>query len=265
MSVERYVLPSGRIATLDTSQPASAVAEARRTLVEGFGAVLEHEEGPAAAATADEAENASDPIPGESTNMDIISDTTDAREGEPIFPIYGPTDPRYAELAAFFATNRDKFTAEDGTSTADVDHFEPSERAAWHEHYCRGREWRDIYHSPKVFPEFPNVTPAPWVQSVEERGASIPDDDAEQGDEPVIAWVRPIDAEYHPVIEQELTYRPDTDEVVMGELTLTMWVDGNTQIRFTSVQEAESFARIAACAALEFAAVSVALQQREVC
>ena len=80
MSVERYVLPSGRIATLDTSQPAEAVEESRRTLVEGFGAVLEQEEGPDAAATAVEPEFPATPSHGEETNMTIIPETADVRE-----------------------------------------------------------------------------------------------------------------------------------------------------------------------------------------
>jgi len=78
MSVERYILPSGRVATLDTSQPAAAVEESRRTLIEGFGAVLE-EEGPVAVKS-DEATFPAHPIPEENTNMNIIPETADVRE-----------------------------------------------------------------------------------------------------------------------------------------------------------------------------------------
>ncbi|WP_067194955.1 hypothetical protein [Microbacterium sp. XT11] len=80
MTIERYVLPSGRIATLDTSQPVAAVEEARRTLVEGFGAVPENESAPAAVAAANRGENTTSSSEENEVNTPIESPTTDIRE-----------------------------------------------------------------------------------------------------------------------------------------------------------------------------------------
>lgn len=74
MTIERYVLPSGRIATLYTSQPAEAVEESRRTLIEGFGAVPENESARGAVAAAVAGENT--PTLNQENEVNEIQPTT---------------------------------------------------------------------------------------------------------------------------------------------------------------------------------------------
>lgn len=57
MTVERWRMPSGRVATIDLQQPEAAVEDARRLLREFGDAELINEEAPAAAGTADEGED----------------------------------------------------------------------------------------------------------------------------------------------------------------------------------------------------------------
>lgn len=156
--------------------------------------------------------------------MTIIAETTDTNDArlEPIRPIYGPSDPRWAELADWMRVHADP-------GKATIEDLVPTERACWHETRILGRDLHET--SMRVitsaeYPEPPSDSPRPnWAT---ERVT-----DAVDGfDEPLIQWSTIASASdcgrYEVALYREDTFHPDTDSVEIGPASAVLWIGGNS-------------------------------------
>lgn len=159
--------------------------------------------------------------------MNIIAPTTDARE--PIRPIYGPNDPRWVELAAWFEVHASRLVDEDGSPTASMEDLMPVERAEWYARCVLGVHV-SMFEVGVDLPTIPDVPAPAWSTSSDFRGMST------ESEYPVMAFIREMGT--NATIEQELTFNPDTGVVSWGKPYLSVWHGDSDELRFTDPEEA---------------------------
>lgn len=198
---------------------------------------------PSAVGAATEGQNVSIPIPEENPNMNIIAPTDDVRE--PIRPIYGPSDPRWAELGAWFDRNAQTLIDRLGNATATLEELWPTERAEWHAMHVLGVDV-DAGRNGVQYAEFPSVPAPSWSTSEDDRGIEV------VSERPMHAFIRDLGPNM--TIEQDATFDPDSGTIRWSEIYLSLYLDdGNTEIRVTNAADARriSLALRAGAAALE--------------
>lgn len=211
-------MPSGRVASIDLRQSQEAIDDAQQLLRTYGGAVPLNEERPEAVAAA-RGENTTTTQQEAGANMSIITETTDNRGI--IRPIYGPNDPRWYELAAWFEQNADRLIDDDGAPGATLKELWPSERGAWHASRVLGivPSFLDV-----DFPSFPDDAGAPpqWATGSEPHGNGVTDCD----ELPSRIWDRRLIDEGTVSVDlvREDTFNPDTREVVAGPERISLWI-----------------------------------------
>lgn len=147
---------------------------------------------------------------------------------EPIRPIYGPSDIRWDELAAWFEIHGDEVRAT-------IEDSSPLERAQWHEFHVRGGDWMEILQREVEWPDFPRgVKPPAWSKRREDRGIDP------ETEFPMHVFYVDLAAETSMAssMEQEARFDPETNTVLWEAPRLIVWADGDTRVLFERPEKA---------------------------
>lgn len=180
---------------------------------------------------------------------------------EPLRPIYGPADERWAPLQAWFDEHADELLDDDGKPRATMGDLWPGERARWYEWKVLGLAFEpaDLRERGIEYPDFPADASAPAWATGHDDGAL--DDD----ENPVRLWHRDVATRLDvPIaINQLSTFDVAAGKVIDAPAELSVWVDGDTRVQFATVERAKAVAAAILLAADEFAELATRPLKRD--
>lgn len=177
----------------------------------------------------------------EGTIMNDVTTTTDSAATPIVRPIYGPSDPRWGELAAWMAENADP-------EKATIEDMMPLERAGWHSLRILGARINAYDLDYIKVPAFPEGTPQPAWATVVDVGDFHTDTEL-----PIRLAYRELVAGAMPArIVQESTFDPETGAVMSDPVKLSVWITGNEPLEVTDPEKAREVGRLLLSLADEF-------------